>query len=51
MRQCSVLLRRWPSLPPLSHVDFCAEALKLYAEAADESGKQQTKGEVADGCE
>lgn len=51
LRQCSVLLHRWPSLPPLTHADFCAEALKLYAEAADESGKQQTKGEVADGCE
>lgn len=43
LKQGSVLLRRWHALPPLNH-----EA--LFAEAANESGKQQTKPEVADGC-
>lgn len=43
LKQGSVLLRRCHSLPLLNH-----EA--LFAEAADESGKQQTKPEVADGC-
>lgn len=47
--------KRWPEAmfcPPTKVALFATLSHEaLYAEAADESGKQQTKPAVADGCE